>query len=148
MPTTTALEKLSEWLPFAKNNLSPPPSASTSALSQLNPSQLSFQSSSEHPETDDSPDPARWVRVVSVAPGWREKFPSSGTPEARQWLKRQWDIASIVVKGHRQLSSESTLDLSNLDPDPSVLNQGVLADLGDALGELGNELSRALRRST
>lgn len=83
-----------------------------------------------------------------MAPGWREKFPSSGTPEARQWLKRQWDIASIVVKGHRQLSSESTLDLSNLDPDPSVLNQGVLADLGDALGELGNELSRALRRST
>lgn len=153
---TSTFEKISEWLPFTKSAVSPThslPSASTSTFQPLAATSSSVPSSplDTDPDLDDSSDPGRTVRVVSVAPGWREKFPSSGTPEAHKWLKRQWDIATIVRQTRREheavAAQTSELDLSNLDSDPSEVNQSVLNDLGNVFGELGTEISRALRRS-
>ncbi|KAG0147192.1 hypothetical protein CROQUDRAFT_656478 [Cronartium quercuum f. sp. fusiforme G11] len=155
-PSASTLNKLSEWLPFAKS--APSSFSSSHSPASTSTSQTPFVPSSDpslvhaDPELDDDPEPWRAVKVVSVAPGWREKFPSSGTPEARKWLTRQWDIATIVCQTRREYeataSQASALDLSNLDSDPASLNHGVLAELGGVLGELGNEISRALGRST
>ncbi|KAA1136821.1 hypothetical protein PGTUg99_003772 [Puccinia graminis f. sp. tritici] len=147
------LEKLSEWFPFSTAKSTP--SSSVQACSSSSPvtGRRSMNGSSldereeeeeEDPDLDDSPDPARVVRVVSVAPGWREKFPSSGTPEARKWAKRQWDIASIIVQPAGPPSAESTA-LRSDHPDPPI---SVLADLGEALGDLGHEIFRAFGGST
>ncbi|EGG05887.1 uncharacterized protein MELLADRAFT_72052 [Melampsora larici-populina 98AG31] len=153
-PTATALEKLSEWIPFTRspplsNSSRTSPSTSTAA-SQLPSFQASvdFLNTSSDPDLDDSSDPSREVRVVSVAPGWREKFPSSNSPEASKWLKRQFDLAKIVRQARRDFDPNSGLDLSHLDPDASPLDQGALSELGDVLGEIGTEISRAFRRST
>lgn len=151
LPTATALEKLSEWLPFARSPpLSTPSRTSPStSTAQLPSSQASvdFLTTSSDPDIDDSTEPSREVRVVSVAPGWREKFPSSNSPEATKWLKRQFDLAKIVRQPRRDYHPNSGLDLSHLDPDASPLDQNTLSDLGEVLGEIGTEISRAFRRS-
>ncbi|KAH9825248.1 hypothetical protein DFH28DRAFT_1144791 [Melampsora americana] len=150
-PTSTALEKLSEWIPFTR---SPPLSnvsrTSTSTSTTQQPSSqasVDFLTTSSDPDIDDSTDPSRVVRVVSVARGWREKFPSSNSPEATKWLKRQFDIAKIIRESRRDLDPNSGLDLSHLDPDASPLDQSTFSDLGDVLGEIGTEISRAFRGS-
>jgi len=119
------LDKLAEWLPFASK-----PSSSTHPSSHLAP--LGDEEDLDDGLRDDSPDPARAVRVVSVAPGWREKFPSSAAPDARKWAKRQWDIASILV---HPLPASS----DHHPPTPS----SVLDDLGQAFGDIRHELLRA-----
>lgn len=157
------LEKLSEWLPFSK----PTPAHVTHhpSSSSSNGHRAHAQDPQDDPDQDDSPHPARELRVISIAPGWREKFPSSGSPEARKWLKRQWDIASIVVEPviqhperigsslestHRRSSSSSAATLTG-DRHPheeSPPLSSVLSDLGEALGDLGHELFLALGGST
>lgn len=68
----------------------------------------------------------RQVRVVSVAPGWRDKFPLPGSDAAKPWLKRQWDVANIYV-GERQglgrggttgSGARETLGRHPVPPDP------------------------------
>ncbi|OAV93532.1 hypothetical protein PTTG_00851 [Puccinia triticina 1-1 BBBD Race 1] len=149
--TPFPLEKLSEWFPFATKSTTS--TSNNQACSSSSPvvgriptdrSSLDIAEEEEDSDLDNSPDPARAVRVVSVAPGWREKFPSSGTPEARRWAKRQWDIASILVQPARPLSPDgSSLRSDHADPPISVL-----ADLGEALGDLGHEIFRAFGGST
>ncbi|KNZ44106.1 uncharacterized protein VP01_950g7 [Puccinia sorghi] len=123
------LDRLAEWLPFSSK---PYPSTHP----QISPNLATGEGDDYHDELrDDSPEPARAVRVVTVAPGWREKFPSSGSPEARKWAKRQWDIASILLH---------PLPISNdHDPPTSPPPTSVLDDLGQAIGDIRHELLRA-----
>ncbi|CAH7687845.1 hypothetical protein BY996DRAFT_4587854 [Phakopsora pachyrhizi] len=139
--SSSPLEKLSKWLPI--NKLSVPINEGPSEAATIPDSRVELEDS----ELDDSPDLTRDICVVSVAPGWREKFPSSSSPEARKWLKRQWDIASIIVKPRHQstcpVTSPSTRN--SCLSDPNLPSSNVLDDLSQALGDLGSEISRVLR---
>jgi hypothetical protein len=115
---------------------SPAPNSSVSA----DPPQPHAEEEEEEDEhCDNSEDPARIVRVVSVAPGWREKFPSSDSPEARKWRKRQWDIASVILQPSNPPPPHPSLPT----PSPHHHQPGVLDDLGDVLVDLRHDIVRA-----
>ncbi|MBW0545975.1 hypothetical protein O181_085690 [Austropuccinia psidii MF-1] len=138
-PSVSALEKLSDWFLPSKHQIS-------SDSESSNPDFLPEFSQ----DSDDSPLPARIVQVVPIAPGWREKFPSSDAPESVKWLKRQWDIASIVIQPNPASLEPCHIQDTGQEPEGPM---SLVTDLGDALGELstalgglGSGISRALRR--
>ncbi|PLW57215.1 hypothetical protein PCANC_03112 [Puccinia coronata f. sp. avenae] len=150
--STFQFEKLTEWLipsfSTQKPNTPSPAQASCSTSSPAPNSSVSADPPQPHAEEeeeedehcDNSEDPARIVRVVSVAPGWREKFPSSDSPEARKWRKRQWDIASVILQPSNPPPPHPSLPTP---PPPHHHQPGVLDDLGDVLVDLRHDIVHA-----
>lgn len=130
-------DKLAEWLPFGRPSQ---PTASTStSTSHPRPSQDAYATTEEDDSLDDSPDPMRHVRVAPVSPGWRDKVPLPGTEGAKKWLKRQWDVANILVGpglgaaggglGRGGLHSESAESTLRRHPVPATSNAATTTNL-------------------
>ncbi|KAI7963691.1 hypothetical protein MJO29_004118 [Puccinia striiformis f. sp. tritici] len=123
------IDKLSSWFLSSGTTTGEDPSSSSTTT---NPEE-------DDEDLDDSTDPVRQVRVVAVPKGWRHKFPSSGTREARKWAKRQWDIASIVVH------PSNDQQRSQLVEPTTTTTLGVFDGLGEAIEDIGNSIFNAFK---
>ncbi|GAA5889633.1 hypothetical protein JCM8208_001082 [Rhodotorula glutinis] len=91
------------------SRLSPPPRSSTSPLPATPPADDADS------DSDSEPSAYRPVRVVRLAPNWRDKFPAdalraapntsfgvtrwpSSAKELRMWRRRQWDVVPVTVR--------------------------------------------------
>ncbi|GAA5841369.1 hypothetical protein JCM9279_000628 [Rhodotorula babjevae] len=100
------------------SRLSPPRRSSTSPLPATPPADAhptSSHDSGADSDSDSEPSAYRPVRVVRLAPNWRDKFPAdalraapntsfgvtrwpSSAKELRMWRRRQWDVVPVQVR--------------------------------------------------
>lgn len=88
------------------------PPASSTRIPPSFPSNSSLADQDSDSDSDSDPDAYRPLRVVRLAPSWRDKFPRellarplppvgverSRAKELSKWLRRQWDVVPVVVK--------------------------------------------------
>ena len=99
------------------SRLSPPRRTSTSPLPATPPADSHPPSSDNADDSDSDTEPSAYrpVRVVRLAPNWRDKFPAdalraapntsfgvtrwpSSAKELRRWRRRQWDVVPVQVR--------------------------------------------------